>query len=557
MIRLDAFRTPAGRGAAALLLAAALVSASGLPVCAQEMSEQSLRTQSELDGELGEPLQSSAREAMEKDRAARFLNQPVKVDLPGALDPDLYRVGPDDVFQLSLWGGISRTVFIEVGPEGTVLLPSTGSLKVDGMTLREARAAILAKLKPEFRGVSMDLRLSKPRTFRVYVTGQVKTPGPTIASGVSRAGELIAQAGPDGGAALRAIEVRHRDGTVGVADLELFHRTGDPALNPFVRDGDVLHVPIASSFVGIQGAVSRPGRFEMGPRDSLRTLLALGGGSIPAADSTRVLFTRWLDANRTDSTWTDLTSVRTGAFNPPLRNGDRLYIYFIPQYQVHNEVTVLGQVQRPGIYPVRVGRERISDIIRAAGGFLPGADLGSIAVRRANTGASLDDPELQRLLRLSRLELTDSEYSILRTRLAGQREEYRVDWNRLLQVGPALDILLVGGDVIEVERLVNSIRVDGEVRRPGIVEYRPGFKVRDYIDKAGGLSKRAWGGKVRVTRSVTGQTLLARDVASLDPGDFIWVPEKPDVTLWQQMTTVLMAVGQIATIVLAIEATQD
>jgi protein involved in polysaccharide export with SLBB domain len=178
-------------------------------------------------------------------------------------------------------------------------------------------------------------------------------------------------------------------------------------------------------------------------------------------------------------------------------------------------------------------------------------------VRRANTGASLDDPELQRLLRLSRLELTDSEYSILRTRLAGQREEYRVDWNRLLQVGPALDILLVGGDVIEVERLVNSIRVDGEVRRPGIVEYRPGFKVRDYIDKAGGLSKRAWGGKVRVTRSVTGQTLLARDVASLDPGDFIWVPEKPDITLWQQMTTVLMAVGQIATIVLAIEATQD
>ncbi len=485
------------------------------------------------------------------------LTERARVELPGAVDPDLYRVGPNDVFQLTLYGGISRTEFLEVGPEGTVLLPSVGSVKVDGMTLRVARNEILSRLRPEFRGVSLELRLARPRTFLVYVTGQVTAPGSFDASAALRVSDIIATAKPAPNAGLRNIEVVHRDQTREVSDLERFNFTGDQTLNPFLRDGDVINIPVASRSVSAQGALSRPGIYELGPQDSLRTLLAIAGGTIPAADSQRVLFTRWTDATRTDSTWSDLVSIDSGRFNPPLKNGDRVYVYFVPQYQVQNEVTVLGHVQRPGIYPIRVGRERISDVIRSAGGFLPGADLGSISVRRRSQTTAPDDPELTRLLQLSRQELTEAEYSVLRTRLAGQRETYRVDWNQLLQVGPALDILLVGGDIIEVERLVNSIRVDGEVRRPGIVEFQAGMTTMDYIDKAGGYSKRAWKSKVRVTRSVTGQTLLARDVATLDPGDFIWVPERPEATAWQQATILLVAAGQIATIILAIDAIKD
>jgi hypothetical protein len=59
---------------------------------------------------------------------------------------------------------------------------------------------------------------------------------------------------------------------------------------------------------------------------------------------------------------------------------------------------------------------------------------------------------------------------------------------------------------------------------------------------------------VRVTRSVTGQVLLARNVHALDPGDFVWVPEKPDVTAWQQTREVLTAVAQLATVVIAIRS---
>jgi hypothetical protein len=55
-----------------------------------------------------------------------------------------------------------------------------------------------------------------------------------------------------------------------------------------------------------------------------------------------------------------------------------------------------------------------------------------------------------------------------------------------------------------------------------------------------------------VTRAVTGQTLSASNVATLDPGDLSWVPERPDRTLWDNTRDLWTAVAQIATVVIAI-----
>jgi polysaccharide export outer membrane protein len=81
-----------------------------------------------------------------------------------------------------------------------------------------------------------------------------------------------------------------------------------------------------------------------------------------------------------------------------------------------------------------------------------------------------------------------------------------------------------------------------------------GEGVEDYVAQVGGYTNRAWRGKVRVTRAVTGQTLLARNVRTLDPGDFVWVPEKPDVTVWQQSREILTALASAATVVIAIRS---
>ena len=90
--------------------------------------------------------------------------------------------------------------------------------------------------------------------------------------------------------------MRHTDGTREFCDLDLFLQTGDASLNPWLRDGDVIQVPTATEFVWAQGAVARPGRYELGPRDSLLDLLRIAGDPLPAAEADRALLVRFKDA---------------------------------------------------------------------------------------------------------------------------------------------------------------------------------------------------------------------------------------------------------------------
>ena len=343
------------------------------------------------------------------------------------------------------------------------------------------------------------------------------------------------------------------DGTREFCDLDLFLQTGDASQNPWLRDGDVIRVPTATEFVWAQGAVARPGRYEVGPRDSLLTLLRLAGDPLPSAEMGRTLLIRFRDSFTPESLWMSLDDIYARRVNPPLEDGERLYVYYIPEYHQQHEAAVIGEVQRPGVYPIREGRDRLSYLVGSAGGFRPSADLSAIRVHRTTFASQEKDQELDRLLRLSRKDLTAREYEVLRMKLAGLQGSYRVDWSRL-QADPDLDLLVLDGDTVFVERLVSSVRVDGEVYRPGMLNFVRGVTIQEYVKQAGGYTNRAWRGKVRVTRAVTGQTMLARDVRVLDPGDFIWVPEKPDVTVWEQAKEVLSALAGAATIVIAIRS---
>lgn len=494
----------------------------------------------QAQGEGSEPAPAPGRE----DQAP--------ASLPGAVDPRIYRLGPGDRLRLVFSGPVSHDYSLVVAPEGVLLLPGAGAVDVDGLTLQAARDLVLSRLRRDVHGVEMDLRLERPRTFRLFLTGRAKHPGVVSVSGVSRLPDVLLPDGLEDDASRRNIEVLHGDGTRERADLGLFLSTGDLASLPWLRDGDVVQVPTATRFASVFGAVAEPGRYEIVAGDSLATLLRLAGGPLPGSSAERVLWLHWHEDAAPDSEWLAQDAISREA--RPLAQGDRLYVYFVPDYHLQREATILGEIARPGAYPITEGRTVLSDVVRAAGGFLPTADLSGIRIRRAGSAGDEKDVELERLLRLSRSELTASEYELLRTKLAGRREDYRVDWSRLQADRAALDLPLRDGDIIRVDRLVSSIRVDGEVRNPAILAYHPGLTVSEYVVQAGGFTSRAWVGKVRVTRAVTGQTLFARNIRVLDPGDFIWVPEKPDVTAWQQARDVLTALAQVATIVIAIRS---
>jgi dTDP-glucose 4,6-dehydratase len=466
------------------------------------------------------------------------------------VDPETYVVGPGDLFQLTLSGRVSRTENLAVGPEGDLLIPGSGPVRISGLTLTAARTKLLRWLGEEFRGVRLDLQLARVRLMRVYLTGDVRNPGPAQVAATSRLSEALPADVLAAGASRRNVEVRRRDGTRTIGDLDLFNRTGRYDLNPFLQDGDIIHVPAAVEFVTIFGGVPHGMQFELGPADSLRTLLDLAGGPLPSAQAEHCLLLRWRTPSQAESLWFDLADVYAGKTNPPLRDGDHAYVFSTARFHFLEHATIFGEVESPGVYPLMTGQTRLSDLIRAAHGFLARADLSTIRVFRGNRAVE-SDPEFERLIKLSRGEMTDSEYEILRSMLAARREDFRVDWFRL-ERAPELDILLQGGDVIRVDPLIASVRVEGEVRRPGIVGFEPRRTVEEYVRLAGGYSERAAHGKVRVTRSVTGQSLRARDVPEVSPGDLIWVPERPDVTLWQHLQTLIAVAAQVATLVIAV-----
>ncbi len=497
--------------------------------------------------ELSNDLTPERREAPQVSPNAKYLAGPV--------DPVNYRLGPGDVLTLHVRGPISRDVPLEVGPEGSVLIPDDGMVFVAGRTLADVREDVLRRVGRMYRNVQLQLRLSRPRTFRIYLTGRVQTPGPVLANGSFRVADVLTPAELLDGASRRNIEVIHTDGTTEPCDLELFLQTGITTWNPWLRDGDVIQVPTMTRFVYVEGAVARPGRYELGQRDSVRTLLRLAGDLLPAAEMERMLLVRFVDHSRPESLWLSLSDVLGGRENPAVGDGERVYTYFVPNYRKLHQAMILGEVRRPGTYPIAEGRTSLRDLVSSSGGILPTADVSTLRVHRAATLTAGKDPELERLLRLSRGDLTASEYEILRTRLARLREDYSVDWARL-QSDPELDLKLRDGDVVRIDRSILAIRVDGEVQRPGLLNYVSGQNVEDYLRQAGGLTNRAWRGKVRVTRVVTGQTLLARDVRALDPGDFVWVPERPDITLWERTKDMLVALAQVATIVIAIRSVQ-
>ncbi|MEM6337058.1 MAG: polysaccharide biosynthesis/export family protein, partial [Bacteroidota bacterium] len=106
--------------------------------------------------------------------------------LEGAVDADQYKIGPNDVFSVSIGGAQPIQAQVPVGSDGTLVLPTVGALNVAGLPLSEARAIALDTLSSSFRNVPVDVALLQPRSFYVHVSGAVPEPGRYLALPASR-----------------------------------------------------------------------------------------------------------------------------------------------------------------------------------------------------------------------------------------------------------------------------------------------------------------------------------------------------------------------------------
>ena len=450
--------------------------------------------------------------------------------LDAPVDRASYLLGPGDLLGVSMFGGINSQYALRVSPEGAVMVPVVGRVPVLGITVDDAEARLRSMLSRYYRNTETAVTLLDVRQFKVYVTGDVPSPGVRIATAVTRVSEVIPPAPEDTVEAealkRRAVQIRRTSGEIIQADLARFRQVGDLEANPTLREGDVVVIPAADATVEVLGRVAFPGSYQYREGETLAELLQVANGGwkfmSDAADSVRL--SRFLDQTAREVTVLDQAAAMGSAGeNIILAPFDAVYIPRIAEYRQQYVATVQGEAVRPGSYPIEPGLTTVRDLIELAGGFTAEASLTSATLRRVPVGNV--ERRLEQLRAVPPELLSSEERRILYAGSQGGEQTVVIDFVRLFAQGEdAFNQVLQDGDSLIIPERRNEITVLGAVRQPGIVQYSPEYTVAHYVALAGGYQRNADRGDVMVVKARTTARVDANDAEILDPEDSIVVP---------------------------------
>jgi protein involved in polysaccharide export with SLBB domain len=444
-----------------------------------------------------------------------------------------------------------------------------GTVAVSGIPLSEARVRIENAVSGAMRISRVTVSLAEPRRFRVHVTGLVAKPGTYVIPATSRVADVIGLAGGLRGeghqgaggmvysiiSSQRRIVLRDPSGQERHADLLSFLRAGRTEGNPYLRDGETVHVPYPaqdSDQIGVFGAVYEGGLFEHVDTDRLFDALALAGGLRTDADSGSVLV---VGGNGTE-THLDLRGNPSIALTRPIYAGDRVYVSAFPDTSRNGSVTVVGEVARPGGYAIRVGETTLREVLESAGGILPTAAANSARLIR---GTPVDPIALERQRIMQTMSSTVKSPYPDDPGLAAELQRWMygatvVDLRAAMKEGSEdSKLTLRDGDSLVVPKGPIGVRVLGAVNKAGEVEWMPDRKLGYYLDQAGGVNRSGWKKQTVVIKARNGSQLRYQSDLPIEPGDVVYVPLAPAAqTNWSVFKDVIAVTAQVATVLVVV-----
>ena len=438
-------------------------------------------------------LQASARPpAVERFGMQVFENgtrdlQSLPMDLP--VGPD-YVLGPGDTVSVDLWGGVARRFRSVVDREGRLSLPEVGPLLVAGKSLAEVQESVQKTLRTQFRDVSADVSLSRLRTIRVYVVGDVLKPGAYDVGSLSTPlNALFAAGGPTGRGSLRILKQYRGDQLVQDVDVYDLLLRGVKGNIQRLENGDTVIAPPLGAEITIEGMVRRPAIYELKDEKSLADALALAGGLLPTATLRHVEVQRVvvhqkqtmlsLDIPQDDNA--DQVTKQLESFQ--IQDGDKVRIFPIAPYN-QDAVYLEGHVIRPGKYSFHDGM-RVTDLIGSYKDLLP-------------------EPALQ-YGEIIRLSLPDYRPTVQSFSVA----EALADPKNAPSLEP-LDTVQIFGRY-DFENPPN-VAVLGDVRSPGNYRTSGDIHLSDAVHLAGGLLPDAQTSDAQVFRYMPDSTLKILNV---------------------------------------------
>ena len=307
-----------------------------------------------------------------------------------------------------------------------------------------------------------------------------------------------------------------------------------------LQKNDILYIPSIHDLedrgdVAIFGEVAKPDSYSYSDNMTLEDLIIRAGGLRESASTVRVDVSRRIkdpkSTHSTDSIGQMFTFALKDGFVIDGEQGftlqpyDQVFVRRSPGYQAQQNVQVTGEVIFGGTYAMTTTEERLSDLVKKAGGATPKAYLhGAKLIRVAN------DEEKKRMrdvINLMNRQFGEAMMDSLDIRVE-DTFSVGIDLEKAMaKPGSEYDLVLREGDVLSVPKLNNTVKVNGAVMMPNTVGYLSDKNANYYLDQAGGYALNAKKSKKFVIY-MNGQVarIKGRSKDKIEPGCEIIVPSK-------------------------------
>lgn len=307
-----------------------------------------------------------------------------------------------------------------------------------------------------------------------------------------------------------------------------------------LRKNDVLYIPSIYDLseeqtIAVRGAVGNPGTFNYVEGMTLEDVIVQAGGLRESASVVKIDVARRIKNPKS----MDVTNVLAENFTLTLKDGlvidgnenfiimpfDEIFVRNSPGYQVQQSVTVTGEVLFEGEYVLSEKGQRLSDLVKKAGGINPDAYVsGARLVRQMN---EFERRRVESTLRFAQQGIKDS--IDVNSLDIGNDYYVGIDLRKALKnPGSEYDVVLRPGDRLIVPEYAGTVKISGGVMYPNVVVYEKGAGLKHYIAQGGGALPRAKKNRafiVYMNGTVAKSKAFAK--AKPAPGCEIIVPVKP------------------------------
>lgn len=376
----------------------------------------------------------------------------------------------------------------------------------------------------------------------VEVKGAVFRPGMyQVGGNISTVRQLIEQAGGLSEDAFTARAVMHRrkaDRTLEVISVPIKEIMAHEQPDITLKNEDVLYIPSLKESqdertLSIFGEVYYPGIYNYAENTTVEDLVLQAGGLKDAASTVKVDVSRRIRNAKAENP----SSVVAETFTFELKDGfvidgepgfklqpfDEVFVRKSPGYVAQMHITIEGEVAFAGTYTLTSKGERLSDLIKMAGGLTPEAyPKGARLIRTLTEAERMKQQSLKKFIvskdttEIKKFDLNNVRYVGINLDKAIENEGSN-EW----------DLVLQDGDRLIIPQYSNVVTINGEVMYPNSVAYMPGKGLDYYINQAGGFNAKARRRKVFAV-NLNGTVTRVRKAKDIQPGCEIVVPAKEE-----------------------------